>query len=108
MDAWATGDWRVILMDVQMPVMDGPMATQVIREREAELGLPRTPIIALTANAMSHHTEEYLACGMDEVVAKPLNIAELIQAIERVRRKADAAALLAKRAPARTRFRARP
>ena len=106
-DAWATGDWRVILMDVQMPVMDGPMATRVIREREAELGLPRTPIIALTANAMSHHTEEYLACGMDEVVAKPLNIAELIQAIERVRRKADAAALLVK-APAQTRVRVRP
>jgi CheY-like chemotaxis protein len=41
--------------------------------------------VALTANAMSHHAEEYLACGMDVVVAKPLNIAELIRAIERVR-----------------------
>jgi CheY-like chemotaxis protein len=93
----------VILMDVQMPEMDGPMATRLIREREAERGLPRTPIIALTANAMSHHAEEYLACGMDEVVAKPLNIAELIHAIERVRQKAEDAALLAlaprKRAP---------
>jgi CheY-like chemotaxis protein len=88
-DAWEAGGWRVILMDVQMPVMDGPMATRLIREREAELGLPRTPIIALTANAMSHHAEEYLAAGMDEMVAKPLNIAELIQAIERVRLKAE-------------------
>ncbi len=87
--AWETGGWAVILMDVQMPVMDGPMATRRIREQEAELGLPRTPIIALTANAMSHHAEEYLAAGMDEMVAKPLNIAELIQAIERVRRKAE-------------------
>jgi signal transduction histidine kinase/FixJ family two-component response regulator len=93
--AWASGDWRLILMDVQMPVMDGPMATRVIREREAELGLPRTPIIALTANAMSHHAEEYLAAGMDEVVAKPLNVAELIHAIERVRRKAQDAADMA-------------
>jgi CheY-like chemotaxis protein len=91
--AWETGDWRVILMDVQMPVMDGPMAARLIREREAQRGLPRTPIIALTANAMSHHAEEYLAGGMDEVVAKPLNIAELIHAIERVRQKAEDAAL---------------
>ena len=91
--AWELGDWRVILMDVQMPLMDGPTATRLIREREAELGRPRTPIIALTANAMSHHAEEYLACGMDEVVAKPLNIAELIQAIERVRQMAEDAAL---------------
>jgi CheY-like chemotaxis protein len=94
-------------MDVQMPVMDGPMATRVIREREAELGLPRTPIIALTANAMSHHAEEYLAAGMDEVVAKPLNVAELIHAIERVRRKAqdaaDSAAPLARSRRARRR-----
>jgi signal transduction histidine kinase/CheY-like chemotaxis protein/NO-binding membrane sensor protein with MHYT domain len=83
--AWETGGWQVILMDVQMPLMDGPTATRLIREREVELGLPRTPIVALTANAMSHHAEEYLACGMDVVVAKPLNIAELIRAIERVR-----------------------
>jgi signal transduction histidine kinase/ActR/RegA family two-component response regulator len=104
--AWESGDWRVILMDVQMPEMDGPMATRLIREREAARGLPRTPIIALTANAMSHHAEEYLACGMDEVVAKPLNIAELIHAIERVRQKADDAAPPTK-AP-RRRARARP
>ena len=94
-EAWETGDWRLILMDVQMPVMDGHTATRLIREREAERGLPRTPIIALTANAMSHHAEEYLAGGMDEVVAKPINIAELIQAIERVRQKAEDAALQA-------------
>jgi DNA-binding response OmpR family regulator len=55
---------------------------------------------------MSHHAEEYLACGMDEVVAKPLNVAELIHAIERVRRKAEDAALLAK-APRRRRAKGR-
>jgi CheY-like chemotaxis protein len=86
-------------MDMQMPVMDGVTATRRIREQEAERGLPRTPIIALTANAMSHHAEEYLAIGMDEVVAKPVNIAELIHAIERVRQKAADAAMPV-RAPA--------
>jgi len=85
--AWESGGWEVILMDVQMPEMDGPTATRLIREREAALGLPRTPIVALTANAMSHHVKAYLDCGMDEVVSKPLNIAELIQAIERARRR---------------------
>ena len=108
--AWETGDWRVILMDMQMPVMDGVTATRLIRERETERGLPPTPIIALTANAMSHHAEEYLACGMDEVVAKPLNIAELIHTIERVRQKAEDAALLApapRRQPPETAPRAR-
>ena len=90
--AWASGGWEVILMDVQMPEMDGPTATRLIREREAQLGLPRTPIVALTANAMSHHVEAYLACGMDEVVSKPLNVAELVQAIERARRKAAGSA----------------
>jgi signal transduction histidine kinase/NO-binding membrane sensor protein with MHYT domain/AmiR/NasT family two-component response regulator len=109
-EAWETGDWRVILMDMQMPVMDGVTATRLIREREAERGLPPTPIIALTANAMSHHAEEYLACGMDEVVAKPLNITELIHTIERVRQKAEDAALLApapRRQPPETAPRAR-
>ena len=51
------GDWDLILMDVQMPVMDGPTATRCIREREADTGRRRTPIVALTANAMSHQVE---------------------------------------------------
>ncbi|MEA2351472.1 MAG: hypothetical protein QOG86_2413, partial [Thermoleophilaceae bacterium] len=46
--------WDLILMDVQMPVMDGPTATRAIRAREAETGRARTPIVALTANAMAH------------------------------------------------------
>jgi CheY-like chemotaxis protein len=82
--AWEDGAWHVILMDIQMPVMDGPTATRLIREREREDGLPRTPIIALTANAMSHHAEEYRAAGMDALVAKPIRVAELLQAIESV------------------------
>jgi CheY-like chemotaxis protein/anti-sigma regulatory factor (Ser/Thr protein kinase) len=80
--AWETGDWDVVLMDVQMPVMDGPTATRLIRERERRGGLGRTPILALTANAMSHHAEEYRRAGMDGLVPKPINAGELIKAIQ--------------------------
>ena len=75
--AWEEGGWDVILMDVQMPVMDGPTATRRIRELELQRGQARTPIIALTANAMAHHEQEYLAAGMDALVAKPIKLAEL-------------------------------
>ncbi|MDB5419607.1 MAG: Histidine kinase, gyrase and HSP90-like ATPase [Phenylobacterium sp.] len=82
--AWAAGEWDVILMDVQMPVMDGLTATTTIRDREAETGRSRTPIIALTANAMSHQVEQYLAAGMDGHVAKPIAAADLFQALSAV------------------------
>jgi signal transduction histidine kinase/CheY-like chemotaxis protein/NO-binding membrane sensor protein with MHYT domain len=80
--AWEAEHWDVILMDVQMPVMDGPTATRRIRELELQTGRPRTPIIALTANAMAHHTAEYAASGMDGLVPKPIRLIELVQAIE--------------------------
>ena len=80
--AWEAEHWDVILMDVQMPVMDGPTATRRIRELERQTGQPRTPIIALTANAMAHHAAEYAACGMDGLVSKPIKLTDLIQAIE--------------------------
>ena len=79
--AFEETDWDVILMDVQMPVMDGPAATQAIRLREFELGLERTPIIAVTANAMIHQVASYRAAGMDEVVSKPINVEALFSAI---------------------------
>jgi signal transduction histidine kinase/ActR/RegA family two-component response regulator len=81
--AWEDGDWDVVLMDVQMPVMDGITATAIIRNREADLNRPRTPIIALTANAMSHQVEQYLTAGMDGHVAKPIQAAELFEALTR-------------------------
>lgn len=81
-EAWRDGVWDVILMDVQMPVMDGPSATRAIRREEAERGSAPTPIIALTANAMSHQIAEYKASGMDGFVAKPIEIARLFEAIE--------------------------
>jgi signal transduction histidine kinase/CheY-like chemotaxis protein len=79
--AWEDGEWSLILMDVQMPVMDGVSATREIRRREAGLGRGRTPIIALTANAMSHQTAEYAEAGMDRFVGKPIEVASLYAAI---------------------------
>jgi signal transduction histidine kinase/CheY-like chemotaxis protein len=82
-DAWRRGGWDLVLMDVQMPVLDGVSATRAIREAERAGALPRTPIIALTANAMTHQTAEYLAAGMDDIVAKPIAVTELFAAMER-------------------------
>ncbi|WP_293381430.1 ATP-binding protein [Phenylobacterium sp.] len=81
--AWEAEPWDLILMDVQMPVMDGPTATRAIRAGEARAGRARTPIVALTANAMSHQVSEYLAAGMDDFVAKPIEAARLFEAISR-------------------------
>ena len=83
-DAWEDADWDLILMDMQMPVMDGLEATRLIREREAAIGRKRTPIIALTANAMSHQIADYMAIGMDAFVAKPIEVSQLFAAIAAV------------------------
>ena len=80
--AWASGRWDVVLMDIQMPVMDGVAATKAIRELEHSAGLRRTPIIALTANAMDHHQAEYLRAGMDAQVPKPINLEVLLNTIQ--------------------------
>ncbi|HEX7947389.1 MAG TPA: ATP-binding protein, partial [Phenylobacterium sp.] len=83
-EAWRTGAYDLILMDIQMPVMDGISAAAAIREAEKTLTRRRTPIIALTANALTHQVEEYLAVGMDAHVAKPIEIAKLYDAISAV------------------------
>ena len=83
-EAWRERAWDLILMDVQMPVMDGLTATRQIRAGERETGRARTPIIALTANAMTHHREEYLAAGMDAVSPKPIELTALLETMERV------------------------
>jgi CheY-like chemotaxis protein len=82
--AWEASEWDIILMDVQMPEMDGPTAARLIRAREAATARARTPIVALTANAMSHQVAEYMAAGMDSFVPKPIEVARLFAAIEAV------------------------
>jgi PAS domain S-box-containing protein len=79
--AWEQEPWDIILMDIQMPVMDGPSATREIRRREAETRRRRTPIVALTANAMAHQIAEYMAGGMDGFVAKPIEIGRLFDVL---------------------------
>jgi signal transduction histidine kinase/ActR/RegA family two-component response regulator len=82
-DAWRGGAYDLILMDIQMPVMDGIDAARAIREAEKAENRRRTPIVALTANALSHQVEEYLRAGMDGHVPKPIEIAKLYDAISR-------------------------
>jgi len=82
LEAWEREAWDVILMDVQMPVMDGPTATALIRTRERSEGRARTPIVALTANAMPHQIAEYLQAGMDAFVAKPIEAQRLYEALQ--------------------------
>jgi two-component system, sensor histidine kinase and response regulator len=71
----------VILMDVEMPEMDGIEATEIIRSSEKTTG-KRTPIIALTAHAMAGHKEVFLAAGMDGYVAKPIKYKTLYDTVE--------------------------
>jgi CheY-like chemotaxis protein/nitrogen-specific signal transduction histidine kinase len=71
----------IVLMDVQMPVMDGLEATRHIREREGSG--PRTPIIALTANAMKQQMDECKASGMDDVLPKPIDREQLGTMLDR-------------------------
>lgn len=74
-EAARPGGWDVILMDIQMPVMDGVEATRRIRALDTEVAA--TPIIALTANTLAEQLELYFAVGMDDCIAKPLNAAEM-------------------------------
>jgi len=82
-ETWRDGGWDLVLMDVHMPVMDGVAAVHEIRRLEAVEGRARTPIIALTANAMSHQVDALLAEGFDDHVAKPIDVVALFTALER-------------------------
>jgi PAS domain S-box-containing protein len=83
-EAWREADWDLILMDVQMPVMDGFAAARAIRDIERREALSATPIIALTANAMSHHIEACLEAGMTRLLPKPIDIRQLAEALSEV------------------------
>lgn len=75
------GDYDIVLMDMQMPIMDGLSATREIRLHEAAMGLARTPIVMLTANALAEHIALAEAAGADRHLAKPFDAAELLQLV---------------------------
>jgi len=77
------GNIDLVLMDCQMPVMDGFEATRRLRAMEKERGTPRLPIIAVTSNAIKGDRERCLQAGMDDYVSKPVNTAKLVASIEK-------------------------
>jgi len=80
--AHGQGDYDLILMDVRMPEMSGPDATKVIRQLTGDKS--SIPIIAVTADAMKGHREQYFEAGMNECVTKPIDRGELLKAINKV------------------------
>ncbi len=83
LDKFGTSKYDIILMDIQMPVMDGIIATKKIREIEASTNT-NTPIIAITANALSGARENCLAVGMDDYISKPFQVEVLIYKMQKL------------------------
>ncbi len=75
-DAARDGPWDLILMDIQMPVMDGVQATRAIRSMSGPAGA--VPILALTANTLPEQVDAYRAAGMNDCIAKPIDMIDLI------------------------------
>jgi len=81
-EAWQRDGCDLILTDCQMPTVDGFELTRMIREKEAVEGLARTPIIAITANALRGEGDRCLAVGMDGYLTKPKSLQDLRAALE--------------------------
>jgi two-component system, OmpR family, response regulator len=82
-EMWESGNYALVLMDVQMPRMNGFEATRVIREKERTRG-GRTPIMAITAYALHKDKEECLAAGMDAYISKPIDFKRCIEMIHTI------------------------
>ncbi|PZQ60194.1 MAG: hypothetical protein DI570_14850 [Phenylobacterium zucineum] len=81
-EAATTGAYDIVLMDIQMPVMDGLEATRLIRRWEAETGRERMPIIIVSANCLQEHVDAGVAAGADGHLAKPVSVPQLVGALE--------------------------
>jgi len=83
LEAWARGGYAAVLTDIHMPHMDGHELARRLRAAEAERGTVRTPIVAVTANAMKGEEERCLTSGMDACLVKPVSIERLRATLER-------------------------
>ncbi|MEZ5437621.1 MAG: ATP-binding protein [Lysobacteraceae bacterium] len=83
LEKWRSGRYALVLSDVHMPQLDGYQMTRRIREIEASDNRSRTPIVALTAAAMKGEAERCLSAGMDDYLAKPVSIADLMNCLHR-------------------------
>ncbi|MFO7569883.1 MAG: response regulator, partial [Smithellaceae bacterium] len=83
LEALKTAHYDLVLMDCQMPAMDGYEATRLIRRRETGVLNPEIPVIALTAHAMAEERKKYLAAGMDDYLTKPVQIKHLAETLSR-------------------------
>ena len=83
-DRFKSGSFDYVLMDIQMPVMDGYAATSEIRAFERSRGGRRTPIVALSANAFEEDRRRSLDAGMDAHLAKPIKAKELVTTLGRL------------------------
>ena len=92
-DKYKTGNYDLILMDIQMPEMDGLEATKAIRKLEKTSGKKQIPIVALTANAFKEDQEHYLSMGMNYYLSKPINF-ETLKAVLIKAAKYDGGALI--------------
>lgn len=82
LEALGAGRFDVVLMDMQMPEMDGLSATRLWREREALLQLARTPVVMITAHAFDEHVEQSRRAGADGHLTKPIRAGELLAVVE--------------------------
>jgi signal transduction histidine kinase/NO-binding membrane sensor protein with MHYT domain/ActR/RegA family two-component response regulator len=81
-EAMQTGDFDAVLMDIQMPVMDGLEATRRIRDWEQSAGRPRAPILIVSANCLKEHVDAGRAAGADAHLNKPISATELVATLE--------------------------
>jgi signal transduction histidine kinase/CheY-like chemotaxis protein len=94
LEQWAKGGVDIVLMDVQMPGTNGLQSTRLIRDHESRQGLPHTPIVAVTANAMNGDREICMAAGMDGYTAKPVSPQALMHAMDHALLRASGQPLL--------------